>query len=242
MKKEGSDAHRIVSASFLGGAGPGSELPAPTYVEIAFAGRSNVGKSSLINTLVERKNLVRVSSTPGSTRQLNLYEARAKDKTVFHLVDLPGYGFTRRSKSETASWKALIEGYLTTRATLAAMVIIVDVRRGLEPDDRELVLFAESAAAVRRPGGKPGIEVIVVATKLDKLPRASRRTALERLAKSAGRPLLGFSSETGEGKEALWATLRRATGLTGVQSHDNGAPIDLSSEAPGAPGSSGKPG
>ncbi len=93
-----SDPNRIIAAEFLAGAAPGSSLPAPICVEIAFGGRSNVGKSSLINTLVERKSLVRTSSKPGSTRQINQYEARAADGTRFHLIDLPGYGFTRRSE------------------------------------------------------------------------------------------------------------------------------------------------
>jgi GTP-binding protein len=84
------DPHRIVHAEFIAGAGPGGILPPPTIAEVAFAGRSNVGKSSLINMLVDRKNLVRTSSTPGSTRQLNFYETRAADETVFQLVDLPG--------------------------------------------------------------------------------------------------------------------------------------------------------
>ena len=203
---------RIVDAKFLAGAAPGGNLPPPVNVELAFAGRSNVGKSSLINTLLERKNLVRTSSTPGSTRQLNLYEAKAADGTLFHLVDLPGYGFTHRSKREQGAWKELIEGYLSMRGTLAGVVLLVDVRRGLEDDDRELVDFIQS---VDHPSRRP-LGLVVGATKLDKLPRASRRPALEALRKTVGSPetpssrlrLVGFSSETGEGREELWSTLR----------------------------------
>lgn len=226
------DPLQIVDASFLAGAGPGSQLPAPTSAEIAFAGRSNVGKSSLINTLIERKGLVRTSSKPGSTRQINLYEARARDGAVFHLIDLPGYGFTLRSKAETASWGDLIEGYLRERVTLAAVVLLVDVRRGLEPDDLELVAFIDSVGSrSRRP-----VDVIVVATKLDKVPRSAQRSALDKVAKQlrgpapaagatpgaaaavsgeartrpgARREVIGFSSETGEGKRALWLAIRR---------------------------------
>ena len=202
----GASPLRIVEASFLAGAGPGFLLPAPTHAEIAFAGRSNVGKSSLINTLVGRKSLVRVSSTPGSTRQINLYEARAADGTTFHLADLPGYGFTRRSKSEEAAWAKLIEGYLTSRPTLAAVVLIVDVRRGLEDDDRELIGFVDAA---KLPSRRP-VEVLLVATKLDKEPRSARMTALRRLSSMAERKVHGFSSVTGEGRDDLWRALRRA--------------------------------
>jgi GTP-binding protein len=195
-----------VSADFLAGAGPGSLLPAPTQAEIAFAGRSNVGKSSLINTLLGRKNLVRTSSTPGSTRQLNLYEAKAADGTTLHLVDLPGYGFTRRSKQEQGAWASLIEGYLGERSTLAAVVLIVDVRRGLEDDDRELIAFIDASV----PPSRRPVQVLLVATKLDKEPSSARKTALMRLEAAVGRKVFGFSSVTAEGREALWRALRRA--------------------------------
>ena len=200
------DPHRILEAEFLAGAGPAGTLPAPVQVELAFAGRSNVGKSSLINTLVSRKGLVRTSSTPGSTRQVNLYQAKAADGAVFHLIDLPGYGFSHRSKAEKASWTRLIEDYLERRVTLAAVVLLVDVRRGLEEDDRELVDFVKSATAVsRRP-----VEVLVVATKVDKLALNARKVALHALRQAAGVPVLGFSAVSGEGKEQLWKALRRA--------------------------------
>lgn len=220
------DPLQVVEASFVAAAGPGGPgaaagLPAPATVEVAFAGRSNVGKSSLINTLVDRRGLVRTSGTPGSTRQINLFAARARDGAVFHLVDLPGYGFTRRSKAERAAWAELIEGYLRDRVTLAAVVLLVDVRRGLEPDDRALIDFIEqadrSASGRRRP-----VEVIVVATKLDKVARSVQRRALAEVAaqielRSGGtsdaprrpRSVIGFSSVTGDGKRALWQTIRR---------------------------------
>ncbi len=201
-----TDPLRIVAADFVAGAGPGSALPAPTQAEIAFAGRSNVGKSSLINTLLSRKGLVRVSSTPGSTRQLNLYECRAADGTTLHLVDLPGYGFTRRSKAEQGAWGALIEGYLGTRATLAAVVILVDIRRGLEDEERELIEFIDAAT----PPSRRPVQVLLIATKLDKEPRSARKTALRRLEVKVGRKVLGFSSVTGEGRDELWRALRRA--------------------------------
>lgn len=253
MSERKLDPTQIVDASFVAAAGVSlsagrdqaaaghTQLPAPAMAEVAFAGRSNVGKSSLINTLVDRRGLVRTSATPGSTRQINLFEARARDGAVFHLVDLPGYGFTRRSKAEQQLWAALIEGYLRERVTLAAVVLLVDARRGLQPDDVELIRFVESA---RNPARRP-VRVILVATKIDKLPSSSRKSVLQKLARgaapgaapasskrgpdgasaaapppsgpesqapvSSARTVLGFSSVTGEGKRELWAAIRRAT-------------------------------
>jgi GTP-binding protein len=208
------DPFQIVDSSFVAGASTMVSLPPPVSAEVAFAGRSNVGKSSLINTLVERNGLVRTSSNPGSTRQINLYEARARDGAVFQLVDLPGYGFTRRSKSEKAAWAALIEGYLRSRVTLAAVLLLVDLRRGVEDDDRELIDFVEAARDVdRRP-----VEVILVATKIDKVPRSTVRRSLDQIAagapKAAGgaaRRVIGFSAITGDGRRDLWLAIRRAT-------------------------------
>jgi GTP-binding protein len=205
-RKASDDPFRIVHAAFLAGAAPGSSLPAPSHAEIAFAGRSNVGKSSLINTLTSRSGLVRTSSTPGSTRQINLFEARAADGTVLHLIDLPGYGFSKRSKGERREWASLIDDYVSTRSTLAAVVLIVDVRRGLEEDDRDLITFVETAQA---PSRRP-VKVILVATKLDKEPSSRRKTALVAVEKAAGRQIIGFSSETAEGRDTLLRAMRRA--------------------------------
>ena len=225
--KDTKDPNEIVAAEFIAGAGPGSDLPAPTGAEIAFAGRSNVGKSSLINALVQRKSLVRTSSTPGSTRQVNLFEVRARDGAVFRLVDLPGYGFAKRSKAEQEAWAHLIEKYLKTRVTLAVVVIIVDVRRGLEDDDRELIEFIETASgASRRP-----VEVVVVATKIDKVPRSAVRTSVERVVKGAGRKVVGFSAETGDGRRELWGVLRRLTlGSSGGSGSGSGTETDRDAE------------
>jgi GTP-binding protein len=206
-KKTTLDPRQIVHAEFIAAAAPGSSLPAPAMAEIAFAGRSNVGKSSLINALVERKGLVRTGATPGVTRQINLFEARARDGAVFHLVDLPGYGYSRRSKAERAAWGDLIEGYLRGRVTLAALVLLVDVRRGIEDDDVELVRFVEEARDVQR---RP-VEIVIVATKVDKLGSASRSSALAAIGKRVGKKVLGFSSVTGEGRAELWSLLRKIT-------------------------------
>ncbi|HRI66807.1 MAG TPA: ribosome biogenesis GTP-binding protein YihA/YsxC [Polyangium sp.] len=201
------DPHQIVDAKFVAGAAVSSALPPPTTAEIAFAGRSNVGKSSLINSLVERKGLVRTGATPGVTRQINLFEARARDGAVFNLIDLPGYGYSKVSKTERSAWQTLIEKYLRTRVTLAALVLLVDIRRGVEEDDAQLIEFVDEAGSAQRHP----VEVIIVATKVDKLGVAARRTALAEISKQARRKILGFSSETGEGRAELWRILRKAT-------------------------------
>lgn len=214
-KSKKLDPYQIVDAKFIAGAASGSSMPPPTMAEIAFAGRSNVGKSSLINSLVERKGLVRTGATPGVTRQINLFEARARDGAVFHLMDLPGYGYSKVSKGERSAWQTLIENYLRTRVTLAALVLLVDVRRGVEEDDAQLIEFVDEASTAQRHP----VEVIIVATKVDKLGVAARRTAIAEIAKNAKRKVLGFSSETGEGRAELWRLLRKAT-FRGVPTPD----------------------
>src|SRR5260221_10017991 len=134
---------RVVEAQFVAGAVDNASLPAPALAEIAFAGRSNVGKSSLLNTMMQRRGLARTSGTPGCTRQLNVFEVRCADGLTLHFVDLPGYGWARRSKAERGQWQGMIEGYLRGRASLRAVVVIVDVRRGLEEEERQLVEFLQ---------------------------------------------------------------------------------------------------
>jgi len=172
---------------------PGSEPP-PGLPEIAVAGRSNAGKSALINSLVGRRALARTSRTPGRTRQLNFFQV--DDRVV--LVDLPGYGFAVGSERERQGWEPLVEGYLRGRPTLRGVLIVLDARRGLEADEEQLLQFL---AAIGRPA-------VVVATKLDKLARAAQQAALARLAQRLGStPLAGYSALTGEGREALWHLL-----------------------------------
>jgi GTP-binding protein len=203
------DQPRVRSAEFVAGAKVEGEIPAPVMSEIAFVGRSNVGKSSLINALVQRKNLVRTSSTPGCTRQLSFFEIELTDDAKLMLVDLPGYGYAKRSKEERDQWADVIEAYLLGRSTLRAVVSIVDVRRGIEPDDRDLLqLVTEKPRVSRSP-----LTVILVATKLDKLPRSKQKLELERVKQAAGVPVLGFSAEDGTGREELWRRVRRAANL-----------------------------
>src|SRR5579872_1051573 len=126
---------RVVEAKFVAGAVDAASLPPPTLIEIAFAGRSNVGKSSLLNATMQRRGLARTSRTPGCTRQLNVFEVRCADGLALRFVDLPGYGWARRSKAERSQWQEMIEGYLQARASLRAVVLLVDVRRGVEEEE-----------------------------------------------------------------------------------------------------------
>jgi len=199
---------RIASAEFEAGATRLESLPTPSIPEIAFAGRSNVGKSSLMNALVQRNGLVRTSSTPGCTRALNLFAIGLDDGSSYRMVDLPGYGYAKLSKTEKARWGAMIENYLRGRATLRAVVLLVDIRRGFEEDDGQL---AEFVTTCRTGAGETPLECILVATQLDKLPLNKRKPALAAFRRDTGLQPIGFSAVTGEGRDALWAHIREAT-------------------------------
>ena len=187
----------VLDAEFVAGATALGQLPAPTFAEVAFAGRSNVGKSSLINNLVRRKKLVRTSSAPGCTRAINIFRVRIRtneDEAHLDLVDLPGYGYAQRSKAERRSWGPLIEGFLRERPGLRGAVVIIDIRRGAQDDDQQLLEFLESVE----------VTPILVATKIDKLVGSKRKLAVAALRRELDRPLIGYSSVTGDGREALW--------------------------------------
>lgn len=187
----------VLEAEFVAGATVLGQLPAPTFAEVAFAGRSNVGKSSLINSLLRRKKLVRTSSAPGCTRAINIFRVRLRtDDNEAHLdlVDLPGYGYAQRSKAERKSWGPLIEGFLSERPGLRGAVVIVDIRRGVQDDDRQLLEFLESV----------GVTPILVATKIDKLPANKRKPAVAKLQREVSQRLIPYSSVIGDGRDALW--------------------------------------
>ena len=175
-----------------------AQLPPAEYPEIAFAGRSNVGKSSLINTLVKRRTLVKVSSKPGKTQALNFFLVDQR----LYLVDLPGYGYAKVPKGMQDAWQRQITDYLTTRETLRCVVVIVDLRHEVKVQDLQLVNWLRSV-------GRP---LLLVYTKSDKLSRnqQSRQAA----ALDAGFNLTPaervlFSSKSGEGRENLIAALDR---------------------------------
>jgi GTP-binding protein len=130
------------ACEFVAGAADFAALPELALPEIAFVGRSNVGKSSLINALTNRRKLARVSHTPGRTRQINLF--RLRDSLM--LADLPGYGFARVSKAETAQWNALISGYLRQRRNLRQVILLIDSRRSVMESDEQVIAFLDSAA------------------------------------------------------------------------------------------------
>lgn len=229
MKEPEGSEPRVVEAAFVAGAVDSESLPPPTLTEVAFAGRSNVGKSSLLNATMQRRGLARTSGTPGCTRQLNVFEVRLADGLSLRLVDLPGYGWARRSKAERAEWQSMIEGYLTKRASLRAVVLLVDVRRGVEEEERQLVEFLALPRKVSAP--RP-LEVILVATKVDKLGAAARKPALEKVRASAvtagaesARPI-AFSAVTGTGRGELWDRIRRAA-FGGSQRGELAGPPEL---------------
>ena len=201
---------RIVDAEFVAGAPSVAKLPAPALAEVAFAGRSNVGKSSLMNMLMSRKGLVRASNTPGRTREINVFLAKSKDGLALHLVDLPGYGYAKVSKAERKSWGPMMEGYLASRTTLRAVVMLVDVRRGVEEDDLELVHYVEEARRLNRIEENKPVSLIVVATKLDKLALSKQKPAVQAIKNAAKVPVLGFSAVTGTGRDELWSRIRAA--------------------------------
>jgi len=166
--------------------------PEPNLPEVAFSGRSNVGKSSLINTLVRRKKLARVSNTPGRTREIHFFGING----LFTLVDLPGYGYAKISKARQAEWKPLIEGFLRTSAPLRGVVQLLDARHDPTEDDLQMVDFLAEI----------GAPTIFVATKVDKLPARELAGRIAALAGSVGtsvEQIIPFSAHTGEGRDDL---------------------------------------
>ena len=186
----------VKNASFLIGAVSPKQYPDTGYAEIALCGRSNVGKSSLINRVIRRRNLARTSSQPGKTRQLNYYLIET-DTVPFYFVDLPGYGFARAGKEERIQWSGFIEKYLTDRDEIALVIQIVDIRHKPTNDDVQMYRWLHYY----------GKKVCVVATKADKISKGQYARACNEvrsvLNMSEDDPLIVFSSETGYGLEAL---------------------------------------
>jgi len=189
--------NRIVDAALITSTGKLEKLPEPTLPEVAFAGRSNVGKSSLLNALCNRKGLFKVSSTPGRTRTIVHAEARLASGQKLYLVDLPGYGYARVVREAKASWAEFMQGYLSTRATLHLVVILVDVRRGPEEEEAQLVAFLRER----------GLPVLLAATRIDRLPRNQRKPALQTLRQKVGADVIGTSATERMGLDELLDTI-----------------------------------
>lgn len=188
---------QVDRAAFLLSAGRAEQFPRGQRPEIAFAGRSNVGKSSMINRLLGRRNLARVSSTPGRTRTINFY--LINDRFLF--VDLPGYGYAKVSRALKEAWWELVEGYLTERAQLRGVIHIADARHAPTPQDAALEDFLRAAAVPSR----------LVLTKADQVPRGQRAAlqavAAARLHLPSPDTTLFFSAKTGEGVPELWRAI-----------------------------------
>ncbi len=190
----------VPDARFVLGLADSATLPPAGLPEIAFAGRSNVGKSSLLNALTLRKSLARTSSTPGCTRQINVFDVRLGDGLRLRLVDLPGFGYAKRSKQERGRWGELIEAYLQ-HGGLSALVLLVDVRRGLEDEELQLVEFLRVVRG-------PDFPCAIVLTKVDKVSRSQAGKAVDAAARALGQPVIAFSSSTFQGREQLWTRVR----------------------------------
>jgi GTP-binding protein len=188
---------KINSADLVISAVKPDQYPGEALPEFALAGRSNVGKSSFINKMLNRKNLARTSSKPGKTQTLNFYLINE----AFYFVDVPGYGYAKVSKSERAAWGNMIETYFTSREHLKAVVLIVDLRHPPTADD---VMMYDFLKHYEMP-------CIVIATKADKIPKGKWQKHLkitkEKLNLDPSDQIVIFSSETGEGKEKAWAII-----------------------------------
>lgn len=180
-------------------AGLPSQIPGDPIPQVAFSGRSNVGKSSLINTLLGRKSLARVSSAPGKTITINFYDV---DRRLY-LADLPGYGFAKRNPEDKKKWSALTDGYFTSNRNIdrvALVLQLIDSRIGPTKDDEMMLEFLRAAE----------LPFVVVATKTDKLNATERKKNLEAIASHPlinGEKVIPFSSLKGEGKDELWKTI-----------------------------------
>lgn len=194
---------KVTIAEFLKSCATLEQCPRDGVSSVACVGRSNVGKSSLINTLLNRKGLAKVSRTPGKTRLLNFFRVSLSDPQIpcFYLVDLPGYGYAKVAKSMRDEWGSLINGYMKAEPSLRGILLLIDAR----------VVQAQDEAAyqwLKALGHRP----IIVLTKMDKLKANERRTCITAVQKRfqllEEDPLIVHSSLTGEGKEALWRTIR----------------------------------
>jgi GTP-binding protein len=190
---------RILAAEHVAAAAGREGFPRPEHPEVAFLGRSNVGKSSLLNRLMGRRRLAHTSRTPGKTRLVHFYGVQ-RGRAGVCLVDLPGYGFARVSRAERRRWRTLVEDYLEDRATLRACVLLQDLRRDVTDDERDLLAWLDER----------GVPSIVALTKTDKLKpmrRAARVRELKAQLADTEASVLATSAQGGEGIAELWRAL-----------------------------------
>ncbi len=180
-----------------------SKIPDTGRPEVAFAGKSNVGKSSLINGLMNRKALARTSAQPGKTQTINFYNINE----AMYLVDLPGYGYAKVSAAEKEKWGKMIEGYLHKSKELRAVFLLVDIRHKPSANDKQMYDWI----------CHNGYEPVIIATKLDKLKRSQVAKSLKEIRTGLGLPkdgkILPFSAETKQGRDEIWALIDELTGL-----------------------------
>ena len=190
---------KILSAKFIKSASHPAHYPEEQLPEIAFAGKSNVGKSSLINVLVRQKSLARTSNTPGRTQLINFFSVNDK----YSFVDLPGYGFARVPEAVRKNWRPMVESYLTVRKTLKLVILIIDARREPSQEDMDLANWLISNQ----------IPFLFVLTKIDKLSKNELNASLRRFKGISGLPdnfaPVLFSAKTGEGREAIWGEIEK---------------------------------
>jgi GTP-binding protein len=201
---------RQTTVSFAGSAASEAQFPRDGLPEVALLGRSNVGKSSLLNALMGRRGLARVSATPGRTQTLNFFRvsggAAAGEARALYLVDLPGYGYARVAESRRRSWEGLASSYLLGRPSLALCVLILDARHEPMEGDHTLRAFLDHHR----------LPFVVAATKADKLGRSERQRRLRTLRAGFGdnaRAVASVSAVTREGMDELWRTIRRAAAI-----------------------------
>ncbi|MEE0705698.1 MAG: ribosome biogenesis GTP-binding protein YihA/YsxC [Adlercreutzia sp.] len=186
------------NASFKAAYGTSEQLPASTLPEVSFAGRSNVGKSSLLNKLMYRKGLAKVSSTPGKTATINFYDVDGVD-----FVDLPGYGYAKVSKAEKGRWSELIEGYFNQERIFALVVSLIDIRHDPSALDKRMVEFLKAS-------GLPFAIALTKADKLSKQQQAKQRASIcKALDLPKGTPMVVTSSESGTGIDELRTLISR---------------------------------
>jgi len=207
-----------VLSRFLAAATDAAHFPVPSLPEIAFLGRSNVGKSSVINSLVGDK-VARTSSTPGRTRSINFFEIRwpGKPRPELIFADLPGYGYAKISREISQEWPKFIEPYLNDRPTLGLCIVLVDANVPPQHSDRQLLDFLSASDR----------NFLLVATKSDRLSNNQLHTALRTLTQEyPAAHLLPFSAKTGAGRDELWKQIRQAAEQVTTADAPSATPLD----------------